>query len=46
MDACMRSEERRQTRARSAADVARFKGLFRGEVQHVNYHVVDIPILK
>jgi uncharacterized protein (TIGR02118 family) len=43
MDACMASEDRRLTRERSAADFAGFKGLFRGEIHHVNYEVIDIP---
>jgi hypothetical protein len=36
MDVCMASEERKRTRERSAADLAAFKGLFRGEVHHIN----------
>lgn len=43
MDFCMASEDRRLTRERSAADHATFKGLFRGEVHHINYEVIDIP---
>jgi len=46
MDACMMSDERRRTRAQSAADIAHFKGLFRGEVHHVNCEVIKIPLTK
>lgn len=46
MDACMMSDERRHTRAQSVADAAHFKGLFRGEVHHVNYEVINIPLMK
>lgn len=44
MDLCMASEDRRLTRERSAGDRATFKGLFRGEVHHINYEVIDIPL--
>jgi len=44
MDVCMASEDRKRTREKSAADFATFKGLFRGEVHHVNYAVIDIPL--
>ena len=36
--------ERAATRKQSAADFAKFKGLFVGEVHHINYEVTDIPI--
>lgn len=44
MDACMASEERKETRRISAQDRDSFKGLFLGEVHHVNYSCYDIPI--
>jgi len=44
MDFCMASEARKLTRKQSAADIGTFKGLFIGEVHHVNYEVTDIPI--
>jgi uncharacterized protein (TIGR02118 family) len=43
MDFCMASEERKLTRERSAQDIALFKGLFQGEVHHINYEVTDFP---
>lgn len=43
MDFCMASPERKETRQVSAADFAMFKGLFQGEVHHVNYEVTDFP---
>ena len=45
MDFCMASPERAATRKQSAADLAKFKGLFIGEVHHVNYQVTDISII-
>jgi hypothetical protein len=39
----MASPERAETRQVSATDFAMFKGLFRGEVHHVNYEVTDFP---
>ena len=44
MDFCMASQARVATRKQAAEDIARFKGLFIGEVHHVNYEVTDIPI--
>lgn len=44
MDYCMASQARAVTRKQSAADIAKFKGLFIGEVHHVNYEVIDIPV--
>lgn len=44
MDACMASPERAETRRVAQADFATFKGLFHGEVHHVNYTVTDIPV--
>ena len=38
------SDERRRTRALSGADLALFKGLFRTDVHHVNYQVIDAPL--
>jgi uncharacterized protein (TIGR02118 family) len=43
MDFCMASPARAETRAQSAADFAKFKGLFIGEVHHVNYEVTEFP---
>jgi len=43
MDFCMASPERAETRRISAADFAKFKGLFQGEVHHVNFEVTDFP---
>ena len=44
MDACMASPERAETRRIAQRDLARFKGLFQGEVYHVNYEVTDFPV--
>lgn len=44
MDFCMASPERVETRRQSAADIGKFKGLFIGEVHHINYEVTDIPV--
>jgi uncharacterized protein (TIGR02118 family) len=44
MDFCMASEERKETRRISARDKDSFKGLFEGEVHHVNYRCHDIPV--
>jgi uncharacterized protein (TIGR02118 family) len=41
MDFCMASPDRAETRRISALDHAKFKGLFQGEVHHVNYEVKD-----
>jgi hypothetical protein len=46
MDFCMASQARVATRKQAAEDIARFKGLFIGEVHHVNYEVTDIPITQ
>jgi uncharacterized protein (TIGR02118 family) len=35
MDFCMASEERRETRRIAKQDLAKFKGLFQGEVHHI-----------
>ena len=43
MDFCMASKERAETRRQSALDIGKFKGLFVGEVHHVNYEVTDFP---
>jgi uncharacterized protein (TIGR02118 family) len=43
MNLCMASPERAETRRISALDNARFKGLFQGEVHHINYEVTDFP---
>lgn len=43
MDYCMASEARRLTRKQSAEDIGKFKGLFAGDVYHVNYEVIDFP---
>lgn len=43
MDFCMASPDRAETRRISQEDHARFKGLFQGEVHHVNYEVTDFP---
>jgi uncharacterized protein (TIGR02118 family) len=43
MDHCMASPDRAETRRVSAEDFAKFKGLFQGEVHHVNYEVTDFP---
>ena len=44
MDKCMASEERKECRRVSAEDFDTFKGLFDGEVHHVNYTITDIPL--
>lgn len=44
MNFCMASPARVATRKQAAEDLALFKGLFIGDVHHVNYHVTDIPI--
>jgi uncharacterized protein (TIGR02118 family) len=44
MDHCMASQARVDTRKQAAEDIDKFKGLFIGEVHHVNYEVTDIPI--
>ncbi len=44
MDFCMASGERKYCRQVAAKDIASFKGLFRGEVHHINYEVTDIPL--
>ena len=44
MDFCMASQARVATRKQAAEDIAKFKGLFIGEVHHVNYEVTDIPL--
>ncbi|MGF7158824.1 uncharacterized protein (TIGR02118 family) [Rhodoligotrophos appendicifer] len=44
MDACMASEERKECRRVSAEDFDSFKGLFEGEVHHVNFKITDIPL--
>jgi uncharacterized protein (TIGR02118 family) len=41
MDFCMASPERAETRRISQADLASFKGLFQGEVHHVNCEVTE-----
>jgi uncharacterized protein (TIGR02118 family) len=46
MDFCMASPERAETRRISQQDFAKFKGLFQGEVHHVNYEVTDFPRLR
>jgi uncharacterized protein (TIGR02118 family) len=46
MDFCMASQARVATRRQAAEDAAKFKGLFIGEVHHVNYQVTDIPITQ
>jgi uncharacterized protein (TIGR02118 family) len=43
MDFCMASADRAETRRVSQQDLAVFKGLFQGEVHHVNYEVTDFP---
>jgi uncharacterized protein (TIGR02118 family) len=43
MDFCMASPDRAETRRISAEDYGKFKGLFQGEVHHVNYEVTDFP---
>jgi uncharacterized protein (TIGR02118 family) len=44
MDFCMASAERAACRKQAAADLAKFKGLFIGEVHHVNYEVTEFPV--
>jgi uncharacterized protein (TIGR02118 family) len=44
MDACMASEARKETRRVAKQDFDSFKGLFEGEVHHVNYRCHDIPV--
>jgi uncharacterized protein (TIGR02118 family) len=44
MDKCMASEERKETRRISKQDIAKFKGLFEGDVYHVNYSVTDFAV--
>jgi uncharacterized protein (TIGR02118 family) len=44
MDFCMASPDRAETRRISAEDFGTFKGLFQGEVHHINYEVTEIPI--
>ena len=41
MDFCMASPERAETRRISQRDFASFRGLFHGEVHHVNYVVTE-----
>jgi len=41
MDFCMASPERAETRRISQCDFASFRGLFQGEVHHVNYMVTE-----
>jgi len=41
MDFCMASPERAETRRISQRDFASFRGLFQGEVHHVNYVVTE-----
>lgn len=41
MDACMASAERVETRRIARQDIDSFKGLFQGEVIHVNYEVSE-----
>ncbi len=43
MDFCMASPDRAETRRISQEDFGKFKGLFQGEVHHVNYEVTDFP---
>lgn len=45
MDFCMASEQRKQTRKQSAEDRAIWKDLFIGEIHHINYEVIDIPVI-
>lgn len=44
MDFCMAAEERKYCRQVAEKDIAKFRGLFKGEVNHVNYEVIDIPL--
>jgi len=44
MDACMASEARKETRRIAKQDFDNFKGLFEGDVYHVNYRCHDIPV--
>ncbi len=44
MNACMASEARKETRRVAKGDFDSFKGLFQGEVHHVNYTVTEIPV--
>lgn len=44
MDDCMASEQRKETRRISAQDRNKFKGLFEGEVHHVNYSCRDFAV--
>jgi uncharacterized protein (TIGR02118 family) len=44
MDFCMASEERKYCRKVSAQDIGKFKGLFKGEVHHINYEAAEIPL--
>ena len=46
MDICMASEERKETRRVSAQDLDTFKGLFLGEVHHVNYSCLDFSVAE
>ena len=46
MDFCMASPQRKDTRRIAADDIDSFKGLFRGEVHHTNYTVVEVPIAE
>ena len=41
MDFCMDSPERAETRRISQRDFVSFKGLFQGDVHHVNYEVSE-----
>jgi uncharacterized protein (TIGR02118 family) len=43
MDFCMASEARRETRRIAKRDFGKFKGLFQGEVRHVNFEVTEFP---
>ena len=44
MDFCMASEERRRTREQSVVDRAIWKDLFHGEIHHINYEIIDVPL--
>jgi uncharacterized protein (TIGR02118 family) len=46
MDACMASADRQETRRIGRQDIDTFKGLFKGEVIHVNFEVTNFPATK
>ena len=44
MDFCMAADERKYCRQVADRDIAKFRGLFKGKINHVNFEVIDIPL--